>query len=301
MKDAKPYRYQVYERYAQLVKEQGVRWVMLHGAEYYPERIGRDLDCLCETAADAQKALACFKQAAQELPETKWVCFPHPIWGHRCVAISSLYEMAELHILPGLTSGPVSHRVQYDTVDWSATFPVEPRAFYLKAVVMPILGNSIKAERAFPLYGEENLPPCIRHAFATLKEKGSITTAERFNIYRHHCESIPGMIHGLLHSLKNKVWRYAAHTVPVFYVEALQYPPTEQAALEQALQEVFIKFKDCTDLPLRQIRLLQSQQYFLYTRRREHVSDAIDTEGRTGQALCDFVADRFAAYADYEV
>lgn len=301
MNEAKPYRYQVYERYAQLVKEQGVRWVMLHGAEYYPERIGRDLDCLCETEKDRKKALACFKQAAQELPETKWVCFPHPIWGHRCVAISSHYEMAELHILPGLTSGPVSHRVQYDTVDWSATFPMEPRAFYIKAVVMPILGNSIKAERAFPLYGEENLPPCIRQAFSTLKAKGSITTAERLHIYLRHCESIPGMAHGLLHSLKNKIWRYAAHTVPVFYVETALQTPAEQAFLEQTLQEVFIKFKDCTHMPLRQVRLLQSQQYFLYTRRRGHVCDAIDTEGRNGAELCDFVAERFAAYADYEV
>lgn len=301
MNEAKPYRYLVYERYAQLVKEQGVRWVMLHGAEYYPERIGRDLDCLCETKADREKALACFKQAAQELPETKWVCFPHPIWGHRCVAISSHYEMAELHILPGLTSGPISHRVQYDTVDWSATFPVEPRAFYLKAVVMPILGNSIKAERAFPLYGEEKLPPCIRQAFSTLKEKGRITTKERISIYRHHCESISGIIHGLLHSLKNKIWRYAAHTVPVFYVETAQYTPGEQAALEQALQEVFIKFKDCTGMPLRQVRLLQSQQYFLYTRRRGQVRDAIDTEGRTGAELCEFVAECFAAYAHHEV
>lgn len=293
----KPYRYQVYERYAQLVKERGVRWVMLHGAENYPESIGRDLDCLCASQADTDAALDCFRCAAQEVASTRWICFPHPIWGRRCVAVSGDYESAELHILPCLSSGPVAHRVDYESVDRSAVFPREERAFYIKAVVMPILGNSPKAGKAMEMFGETKLPDCIKRAYGTLLNKGRISIGERLAIYAHHCESPAGALRGLLHSFKNKLWRYRARTVPVFYLPENVYPAEELEQLRQALQQPFLKFKDCTALSRMKVRCLQSQQFFLYTRRATILPDCVDTQELHGKELYDFIMQAFAELA----
>lgn len=266
---------------------------MLHGAENYPESIGRDLDCLCETPGDTSAALSCFEQAAREHPETKWVVFPHPIWGRRCVAISASYESAELHILPGLSSGPMSHQVEYDKIDYSVPFPQEDAAFYLKSIVMPLLGNSAKVSKSIAAYGEEKLPDCILTAHNSLQEHGSISLRERLMIYYKHMESLPGAARGVLHALKNKVWRYFAKTVPVFYLSA-DYTQAEIDGIARALSEPFIKFVDCSALSLQTVRRLQSQQYFLYSRRAGHPKDAIDTQGRRSGELYDYIIECFS-------
>lgn len=291
--EEKPYRMEVYERFAELVSRRKLHWVMLHGAEHYPQSIGRDLDCLCESTADTAEALACFRQAAEEHADTAWVITPHPIWGQRCVAVSSRYESAELHILPCLSSGPIFYRVNYSQVDWSALFPQDKGAFYTKAVLLPLLANSKKVLKTISAYGEERLPDCVRAAYETLKGGGQVSATQRLAIYRHHCPGLFGAVRGVAHSLRNKLWRYFAHTVPVFYLNET-YGQEELQKLEELLKEPFLKFVDCTHFSKPALRCIQSQQYFLYVRKPSVCADCVDTKGLKGKQLCDFIMDCFA-------
>lgn len=286
------YRRAVYERFADSARRQGVRWVMLHGAEQYPEYIGRDLDCLCATPEDTAAALTCFSDAAKAHPDTKWVLFPHPIWGKRCVAISAHYEAAELHILPGLASGPVGYEADFDSVDRSVLFPREEGAFFLKAIVMPLLGNSRKVVKAVTYFGEEKMPSCLQAAYRTLCQQGKISLQNRLSIYRNYCGGLKLVCRSLWHSLVNKVRRYAARTVPVFYFPET-YRHEEVEAIADKLSEIFIRSVDCTMLSLPAIRKTQSLQFFLYTYRKGHPSDAIEVPASPAEALPEFIISEF--------
>lgn len=292
MDNAKPYRFLVYERFAALAKEKGIRWVVLHGAEGYPDSIGRDLDCLCETPKDTDAAMDCFRQAALENGSTKWVVYPHPIWGHRCVAISEHFEAAELHILHGLYSGPISYRVNYDAVDTVPLFPAEEGAGYTKAILMPLLGNSPKVTKAIREYGEDKLPAYMQKAYANLQSKGRLSLADRMSIYQAHCGGPGRIAAALVYSVKNKFLRYIAKTVPVFYLPP-ELTQEELSNLQQSLQELFLESIDCTRLSHAAIYRLRASQNFLYLRRRKCFLHTIDVKQHRGKELCDFIVNAF--------
>lgn len=292
MDERQIYRLQVYERFSELVHRENVRWVMLHGAEDYPQSIGRDLDCLCASSRETMIALRCFEQAARELSETKWVLYPHPIWGKRCVALSNDFQAAELHILDSLSSGPLHHRVNFDAVDKSAVFPQEKEASVIKSVVMPLLGNSLKVLRTLQQQGEQQFPACIRKAADSLRVRGSIRMFDRLRLYAHYFENPFSTAYSLLCSVRKKVLRYTARTVPVFGMQE-----QEAEYLMEHLGEVFLKSVDCTRLSRAHIRRLQSLQVLLYVRDKNvSIPDVEETWNLRGAELCEFVVNRFAAH-----
>lgn len=264
---------------------------MLHGAEDYPRSIGRDLDCLCASSRETMIALRCFEQAAREQSETKWVLYPHPIWGQRCVALSKDYQAAELHILDSLSSGPLHHRVNFEAVDKTPVFPQEKEAGFIKSVVMPLLGNSPKVLHTLQQQGEQQFPACIREAAASLRARGRIRMTDRLRLYAYYYENPFSSVYSLLCSVKKKAQRYTARTVPVYFMQE-----TEAEYLMEYLGEVFLKSVDCTHLSRTQIRRLQSLQILLYVReKKESFPDTEDTQNLCGAKLCEFVINRFAA------
>lgn len=298
MDSVKSYRFSVYERFASLAKERKISWVVIHGAEGYPCSIGRDLDCLCKTEQDAELAIECFARAANTIAATKWVVYPHPIWGKRCVAISEKYESAELHILHGLNSGPISHQVDYDWVDWAQLFPMEQQAWYTKAIVFPLLGNSPKVKKSIQEYGVTRLPKVIQNAYDDFLENGHISIKSRLHIYRTHCGGLYRMSAALAKSLKNKVLQYMIRTVPV-YCFSSEFSQTQLNYAKESLQEVFLCSIDCTNLTSFEIRRLRAQQYFLYVRDKIVMPGVVDVGIRQGNELCNYIIDEFAQVAQY--
>lgn len=292
MNDRQTYRLQVYERFSELIHRENVRWIMLHGAEDYPQSIGRDLDCLCASSRETMIALRCFEQAAREQAETKWVLYPHPIWGQRCVALSKDYQTAELHILDSLSSGPLHHRVDFDAVDQSAVFPQEKEASVIKSVVMPLLGNSPKVLHTLQQHGERQFPACIREAADSLRAYGRIRMPDRLRLYVHYFENPFSSAYSLLCSVRKKALRYTARTVPVYFMQE-----AEAEYLMENLGEIFLKSVDCTHLGRAHIRRLQSLQVLLYVRKKESaIPDVEDTQNLRGADLCEFVVNGFAAH-----
>lgn len=296
MDDTLHYRRRVYERFAELVHRENVRWVMLHGAEDYPQSIGRDLDCLCAGRQEASVALRCFQRAAQEQAETKWILFPHPIWGRRCVALSADYQAAELHILDCLSSGLLHHGVNFDAVNRDAVFPQEPMASYIKSVVMPLLGNSPKVLRTLEKYDDIQIPDCVQHAARTLREQGYISLRERLSLYAHHMENPLCAVSSLVFSLKKKVRRYFSRTVPVYVMQ-----PHEADYLMAHLGEVFLKSVDCTHMSAARIRCLQAQQILLYVQKKAVFPEAVALPELREEALCDYVVECFASLCSTEL
>lgn len=140
------YRLNVYRSFAEAAKRNGLKWVVAHGCEGYPQTIGRDLDVLCCSKSDIIKAAHLFSDIAKENSKTKWIIEPHPIWGKRVLAISENYEVAELHILYKLNSGLLDCPVNWESVS-ADLFPSSPEVAYFKSVVMPLLGGSAKLDR----------------------------------------------------------------------------------------------------------------------------------------------------------
>lgn len=287
------YRFAVYEHFARLMHERSVRWVVLHGAEEYPNDIGRDLDCLCASENDIRTALACFHEAAAAHPNTQWITYPHPIWGHRCVAVSSDYQAAELHILHELASGPIRHHVDYLSVDTAAVFPQEEAAFILKAIIMPLLGNSPKVLKTIHEVDIQILPACVRCALQHMQETGRISLCDRIRLYRHYTESLRSAAHSIHRSCINKIYRYLAHTVPVFYFDE-HFRAEELENLCRQLSEIFLRIYDVSDLSQMAIKSLQSQQVFLYDRRAGHTSEALHVPILRGKELADYIVSSFA-------
>lgn len=298
MDSAKPYRFLLYEKFAALAKEKKVRWVVLHGTEGYPNSIGRDLDCLCETSNDADIAFQCFEEAAKVIGATKWILYPHPIWGRRCVAVSADFESAELHILHGLRSGPVSCRVNYEQVDFSVLFPHDRQAWYIKSIVLPLLGNSSKVKKAIQSYGLHKLPLPLQKAYASLEQNGRIRIRERLSIYWSHCEGLGSACSAVVYALKNKVRRYFAQTVPVYYLPP-ELSNEELQEVEAALQDVFLRSVDCTGLSVLSVWRLRSQQFFLYVRVKRRSVSSVDVGQRKEKVLCDYIMEVFNKVAQY--
>lgn len=294
MNGSQTYRFAVCKHFAKLAHERNLRWAVLHGAEDYPNNIGRDIDCLCATTEDARTALACFHEAAAAHPATKWITYPHPIWGHRCIAISSDYQAAELHILHDLSSGLIAHRVDFNRVDMSKDFPQEYAAFLLKAIVMPLLGNSPKVLKTIAGLGEHKLPECVLHAYDNLKNHGKISLSDRVHLYLYFNKNPLWALRGMRRFCYNKVYSYLARTVPVFYFDEW-FSEADIEALGKRLSEIFLGTQNVSLLSRASFRPLQSLQLFLYDRRPGHTPDAVPVPHLRGDEAADFIISTFSS------
>lgn len=124
-------------------REMGVPFLVLHGLEGYPDRLGRDLDALMDQSV-ADNAL---REAGEVLGGLGWqTVLPPDTWGKRLVALQAKgrgeFEYLEFHtmgsvqwvVLPLVEpSESASHTI--------GPFPVSYWATFLKELIAPILAG----------------------------------------------------------------------------------------------------------------------------------------------------------------
>jgi len=123
-------------------EEREVPFVVMHGLEGYPHRLGRDLDILMA----GRFAGPALEHAAMVLVDLGWrVAFPPPLWGQRLVALrgdGGDNDYIELHTMTTLRWAAMTLANTKDTPDHSiGHFPVSSWATFAKTVVTPLLGG----------------------------------------------------------------------------------------------------------------------------------------------------------------
>lgn len=277
------YRLGIYTRFAQMAKEQKLKWVVAHGSEGYPKTIGRDLDVLCYDLQNIKLAIDLFKKAASSKTDTKWIVAPNPIWGRRLLAISNRYEVAELHILYKLNSGLLDCPVNWDDVTYQL-FPTNKRVSYFKSVLMPLLGGSEKVSRlSDKTVGE--LPWVLRRLYNKIIDHRQVGMLDKLCVYTM-------LKFGNMSSIFQN-YRFAKYikslipispTAPLFYVCEREIVGN----IRERLNEVFLDFVCCDNLSKEEIGYHQARQRFTYV-----------TMPRT-DVKCDIQLSTFADY-NYEI
>ena len=126
--------------------ESGYHWVVAHGLEGYPDRMGRDLDILMEPA-QAVPALADARRVLCANGWTMFVC-PSSLWDIRMVALRRLdegvYGYLELHTMGQLTWAllPIAD-TSLAVGEHRGPFPTSRWISFAKGVLMPLLAGDL--------------------------------------------------------------------------------------------------------------------------------------------------------------
>lgn len=113
--------------------QHGLRYVVVHGLDRYPDEVGRDLDILVH--ADDSDLMTWITVAAIEGQGWRAV-EPPAIWGHRVVAFSGALGL-ELHPVTQLSWREVRFVDKPLASQFVGAFPVDPWASYVKQILMP--------------------------------------------------------------------------------------------------------------------------------------------------------------------
>lgn len=143
-------------------REMGIPYVVMHGLEGYPDRIGRDLDILM----DQSVAEAALGEAATVLARLGWRSVrPPDIWGKRLVALRSKgrgeFGYLELHTLGSLrwVVVPLVENTEVAT-HTVGPFPASRWATFVKGLVSPALAGDLA--RYTPEYIDRHVRSGIR-------------------------------------------------------------------------------------------------------------------------------------------
>lgn len=152
----------------------GYNWLVAHGLEDYPSRLGRDLDILMDPR-DARSALS----SAREVLETRgWDTFvcPPTLWGIRLVALRwvapNTCSYLELHTMRQISWAflKVADSTT-EAVDSAGPFPTSRWVALVKGVVVPLLAGDtrrfdaeyVRRHAVDPQRRDELLGPLSRH------------------------------------------------------------------------------------------------------------------------------------------
>lgn len=136
-------RVQAAEAVASRWNDLGIPFVIAHGLEDYPLKLGRDLDILM----DPRHTHRALHEARRTLRAIGWptaVC-PPPLWGARLVALArdgARYEYLEFHTAAELAwlALPMA-RADVAVTTRVGPFPINAWATFAKAVMLPLLGG----------------------------------------------------------------------------------------------------------------------------------------------------------------
>lgn len=125
----------------------GVTWVVAHGAEAYPEALGRDLDVLV-AGSDVRRALEIGHRVVSSRGWSAFVC-PPPTWGQRLVALSNDQDgninYFELHLITRLTWRTAT--IVGDAQPWAVGDSLIHRSPWIslaKGVLTPLLAGDME-------------------------------------------------------------------------------------------------------------------------------------------------------------
>lgn len=127
-------------------RELSIPFIVMHGLEGYPDRLGRDLDILMLP----RDALGALSEAAVILRDLGWnttVC-PPPLWGRRLVALregeGGALDYLEFHTMKSLRWATLSLVDANEPMTGTVgPFPVSAWATFAKATLTPLLAGDL--------------------------------------------------------------------------------------------------------------------------------------------------------------
>lgn len=260
------FRKKVYVDFARAANQSDTRWIVLHGIEGYPEKVGRDLDIAFKTEADLKKLLTTFETCVRR-HGVRWVVHPSPIWGRRMLGITSGYDVVELHTIPRVSWFNVNMGPDWQNVELSeGLFPFESRMAFFKTCMMPALVADkkwrCKCEEA---KAPDNIPWWLARATSDVKNGIALSTATKISLLGGFLISCPlASLVNLISWLKRKQQVYQQPTVPVYRIPPAMDKTTFEALVRARLGELFLDVICVDYLSLRQIQKMQSRQRMIF-------------------------------------
>jgi hypothetical protein len=96
----------IFSKLGEYAHREGITYSVLSGYDPSTDTFGRDLDVYIPNREHADQLLFAFWRILGE-SSVPWRFFPDPIWGRRCVGVSSTLEYAELHTFTDVRVGPL--------------------------------------------------------------------------------------------------------------------------------------------------------------------------------------------------
>jgi hypothetical protein len=260
------FRKKVYVDFARDANQSQTRWIVLHGMEGYPEKVGRDLDIAFKTEADLRQLLTTFETCVRR-HGVRWVVHPSPIWGRRVLGITSEYDVVELHTIPRVYWFNVNMVPDWQNVELSeGIFPFENTMAFFKTCMMPALVADkkwrCKCEEA---RAPESVPWWMARATGEVKNGIALSTATKISLLGGFLISRPlASLANLGSWLKRKRQVYLQPTVPVYRIPPTMDKTSFETLMKARLGELFLDVTCVDHFPLRQIQKMQSRQRMVF-------------------------------------
>lgn len=296
------FRKKIYVDFARQANQSETNWVVLHGAEGYPARIGRDLDVTFKGHADLTQLLNTFESCVRR-HGVRWVVHPSPLWGRRILGITSDYDVVELHTIPRVYWFNVNMVPDWQNVELSdGIFPVEKMMAFFKTCMMPALVAAkswrCKCEDA---KAPDSVPWWLVRATTDVKKSKALTTVTKLSLFsgffiRHPIASFVN----LGSWVKRKFQLYLQPTVPVYRISSEMDKVAFEKLMNDRLGELFLDVVCADHFPLQQIRKIQAGQNMVFvTSADKRKLNAVElTKERSGEEkLLQDVVEAFVSFS----
>ncbi len=294
-------RKRIYNAVARKANNARVRWVVLHGIEDYPVKIGRDLDVMCRSPADAARLLEIFS-ACLRREGFRWIAYPSPVWGRRIIGITDEYHVVELHTIERLRIANVDFKPDWETVEYvEGTFPIErSMAFYKACLISVIGGNDPLRCKSNGAFVPARLPWWLEPAVKQARARGAVTTAAKVILCGGFFVAHPlTSVENSLCWLRTKLTSPFQPLSPVYVLPAWMEPEVFESLVEERLGELFMDVLCGDKLTLLQVRTHLSRQKLVYMTHgnAKHIATIEIGPGRLGvDDLLDFLVTSFCRF-----
>lgn len=265
------FRKKIYEQFAANANQENIQWIVLHGIEGYPKKVGRDLDITCKTHSEENLLINIFENCLQNAKEAKWIIKPSPIWGKRILGINSDLDVAELHIIRPLRSGIIEFVPDWNSINYIGTFPSSPFMKYAKTIVMPALSeNYWKEDKGGNKINDKDVPLWLKKFHKKHINNSSITKHDALLMMAFFFISHP------FASFKNIFkWakiKYSSHrfpTTPIIKLDIDVDSLSFERKVMDKMSAVFLDVKCGDTLTKKQILRFQARQQLIYIKKKE--------------------------------
>ena len=259
-------RKQTYRIFAEAANDASIRWVVLHGIEGYPNKIGRDLDVTAINLKDTSRLLDVFASVLHR-ESFRSIVHTSPIWGRRILGITEDYNVVELHTIERVRFANVEFKPDWNAVEYvEGLFPVERFVSFCKSCLMPAIAGDRSWRRKCNGVPEPTRVPwwsrrVIKQAQA-LNEVTSISIATLCGGYL--------LAHPLVSTensyrwLRTKIMAQFQPTAPVYSLPKWIEQQEFESIVKQRLGELFLDVVCGDKISQLDIRYRQSRQQLVY-------------------------------------
>jgi hypothetical protein len=260
------FRKKVYADFARAANQSETRWIVLHGIEGYPEKVGRDLDIAFKTEADLKKLLTTFETCVRR-HDVRWVVHTSPIWGRRMLGITRGYDVVELHTIPRVYWFNVNMVPDWQNVElFESIFPIESRMAFFKTCMMPALVADKKWRcKCEEIKAPDDIPWWLARATSDVKNGIALSTATKIFLLGGFLISRPlASLVNLGSWIKRKRQVYRQPTVPVYRIPPAMDKMSFETLIRARLGDLFLDVICVDYLSLREIQKMQSRQRMVF-------------------------------------